>query len=404
MTATPYDCLRIIESKEAKYEKQISGVLYHSKRNYSYLDTKYFANEKTELAGIITDSVVNNGERWLVFIDSKKKCSDFKKHLEYSDGEPTALEGKVMAVNADSKYNDEEYQKMIVSENFPKGIFVVITTSVIDNGVNFRNVGNVVITDTDRTKSLQMVGRLRVGRDPATKAPFGKVTAYIKRHNANHIARRLQHIRAQQDAYHDYDMSDEGRHFKWKFLDKYKDGDQEEWENSKHWFGRSKDDPDKLYFNGIAKELADKNETTYESILDEMEKNDPGRKVTGQEYLEYQLSWFGKTYSEENDITLNGHKNNGQIGFENWIRDELMGKTIPKSESKDFGKMFFEKYNPVYGLCSKKQGFSSDDNRGENGPKNAGYSVKRISEIFQVRKMPFSIVEETDAFQILGGD
>lgn len=86
---------------------------------------------------------------------------------------------------------------------------------------------------------------------------------------------------------------------------------------------------------------------------------------------------------------------NGHLSFEKWLHDEWLDKKILKEAQKDFGKMFFAKYNPVFGLCTKKQGFSSDDNRGENGSKTAGYSFKRINEIFQVRKMPFKLIEDS---------
>lgn len=135
MTATSYEVLKYIREKESRYKKYYPGVSYHFKRDYRYLNAKYFSDEN-ELVDIITDSVVNGNEKWLVFIDNKNQGLTFKKLLEYNDGEATALKGKVMTVDADSKFTDEKYQEMIVSESFVKGINIVITTSVIDNGVN----------------------------------------------------------------------------------------------------------------------------------------------------------------------------------------------------------------------------------------------------------------------------
>ena len=393
MTATPYDCFKFIRDKESKRDKHISEVIYHFKRDYCYLNTKYFSDE-AELIDIITNSVVTKNERWLIFIDNTKRITALKNLLEYRDGEPTALKGRVMAVDAERKYKDMSYQEMIVSEKFIKGINVVISTSVIDNGINFWNVDNVVITDTNRTKCLQMAGRARVKKDPVTKAPLSKVTLYIKRHDASFISKRLAATGIQQDAYHDHDMLLQTKYDKWRFLNKYKDSEQADWENSNHWFGRDRREPNKLYPNNIARSLADKNVRVYESILEEMDSTDKGKKVAGQKFLEYQLSWFGKKYSKKNDITLSGYKTDGQLGFEKWIHAEWLGKKIPKEAQKDFGKDFFARYNPVFGLCTKKQGFGTDDNRTEKGPRTAGYSIKRIMEIFQVRKMPFKIIED----------
>ena len=98
--------------------------------------------------------------------------------LEAGEGDTAALKGKVMVTSADSKNNDKMYQEIILKERFHKDINVVITTSVVDNGVNFRDVNNVVITDINRTKCLQMVGRVRVEKNSGSK-----VTLYIKRFN-----------------------------------------------------------------------------------------------------------------------------------------------------------------------------------------------------------------------------
>lgn len=390
MTATPYECFPYIISKESQAEKYLPGVLYHFKRDYRYLKTKTFS-EEMELKDIIVNSVLNNNEKWLIFIDNKKQALALKNLLEYKDGEPTALKGKVLAISAESKDKDKKYQEMIVNERFHKDINVVITTSVVDNGVNFRDIENVVITDLNRTKCIQMVGRVRV--DKKSKS---KVTLYIKRHDETYISKRLKSIGVQQDAYHDYDMKSEATNYAYEFLGKYYNDEENDWNNAKHWFGRDKKDPDKLYPNGIARSLVDKQERIYESILKEMEETDKGKKVTGQKYLEFQLSWFGKKYSKKNDITLNGYKNNSHLSFEKWVHDEWLDKEIPKETLKDFGKTFFDKYHPIFGYCTKKQGFGSDDNRGKNVLKNAGYGIRRINEIFQVRKMPFEIIENND--------
>lgn len=388
MTATPYECLEYIQKKESRYDKYEQGVLYHFERDYRYLNTKYFSKE-VELKDIIINSVHNTNEKWLIFIDNKKQGVAFKKLLEYDNSEATALKGKVLTIDADSKCNNEKYQQMILNERFDKSINVVIATSVIDNGVNFRDIENVVITDINQTKCIQMVGRVRVGRDSNTK-----VTLYLKRHNESYISRRLKSLGVQQDAYHDYDMATQSRNHKWVFLDKYYNNDLEDWENAKHWFGRDKNSPNFLYLNTIARSLADKSVPVYESIMQEMIETDKGKKVTGQKYLEFQLSWFGKKYSKKHDITLNGYKNDGHLNFEKWIQGQWLNKRIPKEDQKEFGKKFFAKYHPLFGLCTKKQGFNSDDNRGESGPKTAGYGFKRINEIFRVRKTPFQLIED----------
>ena len=388
MTATPYDCLPYIQYHESQIENSIPGVFYHFKRDYSYLNIKYFSDEQTELREIITSSVVNNNEKWLIFIDNKQQGIAFKNLLENNNGEATALKGKVLTVSTESKSTDVKYQKMILAERFDKDTNVVIATSVIDNGVNFRDIENIVITDTERIKCLQMVGRVRIDKNSKTK-----VNLYMKRHNEKSISSKLKAVLAQQNAYYYYDMARQTKYYKRKFLDKYYDN-QENRGNTNNLFYRSKLNPNRLYPNLIARSLIDMQARMYESILNEMEKTDKEKKVTGQKYLEYQLSWFGKKYNKKNDITLNGCKPDSHLAFEKWIKDEWLDKEITKEKLKDFGKFFYNKYHPIFGYCTIKKGFSSDDNRTKNGPKYAGYGIPRIREIFQLRKIPFEIIED----------
>lgn len=256
-------------------------MLYHFQRDYGYLNTKSFS-EVTELKDIIINSVVDKNEKWLVFIDNKRQGAAFKKLLEDDNGVASALKGRVLTIDSDSKYNDKKYQGMILNEKFDKSINVVISTSVIDNGVNFRGIENVVITDINRTKCLQMLGRARVDRNLSTKVALSKVALYLKRHNKSYISNRLKSLGIQQDAYHDYDMATEIRSYKYEFLNKFYDNDSDDWENAKHWFSRYKNDPGLLYTNEIARSLADKSVPVYESILQEMVETDKGKKVTGQ--------------------------------------------------------------------------------------------------------------------------
>ena len=435
MTATPYEGLKYISEYEHRYnDNSRLGVLYHFKRNYNYLRIKYFSHIN-ELKDIIVESVTNKNEKWLVFIDDKEKCENYKNILESYDGETIdeddaedgdnnsntdtnktsggPMDGKVFAVNAESKYN-EKYQKMIVDERLGKKTNVLVTTSVLDNGVNLRDIDNVVITDINKTKCLQMLGRARADRDENGKYKK-KITLYVQRASPKYIEKRIKDLERRRDAYHSYDLAygnavdfnekRNKREYEQEFLEKYYHDDPVDWENGVHWFGIDAINPptlfsSKYYFNNIARSVVNRLIPRYTSILEEMKATDKSRKVTGQKYLEYQLSWFGKKYNRKNDITLNGYKNDGQLNFEKWLRENWLDKEMPKDELTDFRKRFYYKYHCIFGYCSKAQGFSSDDNRTEKGPKNAGYSIPRIREIFQVRKMPFEIIDNDGCYII----
>ena len=308
MSATPYECIDYIKEYESKdSDNRQPGVFYHFQRDYSYLDIRYYSSNKE-----LTDVIINSGdESWLIFIDNKDECKRFKGRLESgnerrNEEEKTnapSLKGKVFTVNAESKNNDK-YQKMIFNESLDSETRVLIATSVIDNGINFRGINNIVISDTSKVKCLQMVGRGRIdNRDD-------KITIYIKRFNEKYMENRISDLMKLQDAYHKYDLAydrnyeDKKYNYEAEFLNKYYNNKIEDWKIAKRLFARDKERPTRVYPNLIARSLLEKFVPKYGAILEEMKKTDEGLKVSGQKYLEYQLSWFGKKYNRANDITL----------------------------------------------------------------------------------------------------
>ena len=91
-----------------------------------------------------------------------------------------------------------------------------------------------------------------------------------------------------------------------------------------------------------------------------MWRTDTGTEVTGQKYLEYQLSWFGKEYDIENDITLadKGKNENALIDFlESWV-----DKQILKSMQDEFRNKFTDLSKQAFGEREKnKRSFYSKD-------------------------------------------
>ena len=70
------------------------------------------------------------------------------------------------------------------------------------------------------------------------------------------------------------------------------------------WFGISYEET-QWHLNEIAKSLVEKLIPKYQYIFDEMEEEkNECKSLEGQKYLEYQLSWFGKKYCADNDITF----------------------------------------------------------------------------------------------------
>lgn len=446
MSATPYECLEYIikcESEERehlniekyghdqskwKYGKML---FYHFKRDYSYLDVKTYSSIN-ELYDEIVESVVRRKEKWIIFIDDKEKCVKEKDKLEKlvkdkeskkKDGEDTRTDKdneaekkdgedaktdkdneakkkveRVYSVDANSK-KEPIYQEIVKNEKLNKDTYVLISTSVLDNGVNLTGIKNIVVSDMDKSKCLQMVGRARVSEDGKHK------TLYVKRSCTDDADKKIESLMRQQDAYYSYGLAyDElgnAQHIEnydgYKFLNKYYDGKEEDWRDAKHWFGRPFiNATTKLYLNEIAKSLVEKLIPKYQYILDEMEEEkneqqsqESGKRI-GQKYLEYQLSWFGKKYCANDDITV--------VGTEK-VKDEFLSflksyaesgeQIVDTGKESQFRIKFTKLYDAAFGKWdpNKKRIYSINVMNKSLKAKNINYKVVSYSSYWRVEKV-----------------
>lgn len=395
MSATPYECLEYIIKYESIYKSQCPMAFYHFKRDYSYLNIFSYSSIR-ELYNEIVMSVNHDGKKWLIFIDDKEKCKTVKEELEvYGNdaGCPMIIEyedskiSKIFAVDATSKKN-EDYRAIVEAEKLIGDTRVLITTSVLDNGVNLTGIDNIVISDMSKVKCLQMVGRARVkGYDPKT--------LYIKRFDEKYVKNRLYDFEEQRAAYHSYEMAYVGpdnpfyskKHYLYSFLSRYYDGNDKDWNNAKHWFGRSLEEPNELYLNDIAHFLLEKLISKYQFIADEMsdereQQEILEKRVVGQEYLEYQLSWFGNQYDVDNDITL-VDKKKAEKAFmdflESYADDE---KHISKGEKESFKSEFTQLFDIAFQRQdpNKTRIYDIDKMNKLLKARNIGYQVKADRE------------------------
>lgn len=380
MSATPYDCLEYIIKCEQEYQKSKANmngyqsewqerskmVLYHFKRDYSYLDVKMYSSIK-ELYGEIVESVIKKNEKWLLFIDDKEKCASVKEALEKhandkqylfvnKDDKLTKKYEKIFAVDAESKRNPI-YQGILDREMLNKDTYVLISTSVLDNGVNLTGIKNIVVSDMSKVKCLQMVGRARKNNNDEHK------TVYIKRFGINEIEKRKESLERQKEAYHKYELiyGEENRciddYTEYDFLNEYYNGKESDWRNAKHWFGRKYKKPTNLYLNEIAKSLVEKLIPQYQYIVDEMidegskdDEQQQGKNKIGQKYLEYQLSWFGKKYCEDDDITF-ADKEKAKKDLVAFLESyaESSERILDTSKEGPFRKEFTRLYDAAFG-------------------------------------------------------
>lgn len=393
MTATPYEALEYINEYE---ERQM--VFYHFQRDYSYLDVNTYS-EIEELYGEIVKSVARK-EKWLIFIDDREKCKTVKRGLEIM-GEKMNISmknadseiEKIYAVNADSK-KEAVYNSILCRESLGKDIDVLITTSVLDNGVNFRDINNIVVSDMSMVKCLQMVGRARVRDKNDSK------TLYIKRPNKKYIQNRIHDLEKQKEAYHNFELAygdtcgvvGKSERDEYYFLSKYYDGREEDWRNAKHWFGRLPEKPNQLYFNLLAKSLMEKYLAQYRFIYREIEEEEAEMEklktegLSGQKYLEYQLSWFGKQYCADNDLTLCG-KTKVEALFTDFLNSYVERKMrIRKEEQEEFRRKFMQLYDNAFGREDKNQGriYGKDKMNKILRKQKLGYEIQSISDGWEV--------------------
>lgn len=417
MSATPYECLKyIIESERRLHQYKPQGhdkshpmVFYHFRRDYSYLDVKIYS-EFEELYEVIVKSVNERKERWLVFLDDKEKSTHIKDRLmecaaEYAKDYPEAeiLVGKendsdadtdeenILAVNTNSK-NNEVYMEMVKNERLGKNLYVLISTSVLDNGINLTNVDNIVVSDMSKVKCLQMVGRAR------TTAPNSRKTLYIKRFGSGYVEDRITSFMEQQDAYHNYEqaygafrnMEQSRGYSEYLFLDRYYNGNVRDWTNAKHWFGRYLEEPTKLYFNEIVQSMLDRLISKYRFVLNEMLEESEQKKdqilplglehtnFTGQKYLEHQLSWFGKTYCIDDDITF-ADKERARSEFLEFLESYVSsGESIEDlKEIECFQDEFTRRYDAAFPRADKNKG--------------RPYKYKKMNDLLRMRSIGYKI-------------
>ena len=139
-----------------------------------------------------------------------------------------------------------------------------------------------------------------------------------------------------------------------------------------------------LGYNEIAKSMLEELIPQYQYILDEM--SDEGSKDgnvqdskcishMGQKYLEYQLSWFGKKYCEDDDITF-ADKEKAKKEFIAFLESYVDREIVSEEERNEFSKRFIE----LYDIAFRK----SDKNSRQ-------YGVQKMNMLLREQNMKYRI-------------
>lgn len=200
MSATPDDILPVIsylENSDLTCRKQLelfdistpvrpishqpvndSLCIYQFPRNYSCYNIQFFSS-MTELPEIINRRPKD--EKWLCFINNKEQQKTLSRSIKKE------TKHAVNCFDSSLKSSANKVWKKLITGSFPGD--VLLTTSVIDNGVNITDtaVKNIVIEAADKVSFLQMLGRRRIALDES-------INVFVCVPDAKTIKYRLQHI------------------------------------------------------------------------------------------------------------------------------------------------------------------------------------------------------------------
>lgn len=139
---------------------------YEQDKNYDDYECFYFSEYEN-----LTSRILNSNEKWLVFVDNKEDGKFFQKHLNSEYKKANKKNSKAYkkfsafisssTVKRENSYAQKEFESLINDQKFESR--VLIATSVLDNGINIKDieVSNIVISQANKSEFIQMIGRLR---------------------------------------------------------------------------------------------------------------------------------------------------------------------------------------------------------------------------------------------------
>jgi hypothetical protein len=283
--------------KAVDHEEQFH--YYSTDEDYSYVDVKYFNNDKD----IIT--LINNDlsdDKWVVFVTNKEIGAEFKKRITDSE-----------LVVSGSK-NDTR-TKIVATESFD--CKCLIATKVLDNGINLsdKRIKHMVIYAWDKTTFIQELGRKRLD---ISKPIEEKLNLYIHTRFKKSFTTKINNLKKNRYSQIELFEKDPNR-FNRKFNDELGKLDSQ-------LFYKDKGD-DKFIINLLGKKRLKNDIEFFESVAEKFNSKD---KFT---FIKEQLSWLGllNTFDEtnliENIIDINESEN-----VEEFLKEHLDEVILSKED------------------------------------------------------------------------
>lgn len=305
---------------------------YEFKRDYSYVNTKYFKEVDEIVSEINSDT---SGEKWIVFVTNKEKGKELQERIQEEAVFIDAY-SKQGAESNGVKEDAQEYQNIVKESSFKTR--VLITTSVLDNGINLEDdeLKNIVIFAYDKTMFLQMLGRKRIDWDKRET-----INLYLENKNAANINGMLSTLKKQRTAINLYKGN------RAAFFDRYYNSGKCDSFNivSKIFFFTydSISKKTQCIFNPLAESKLEQDIRRLEQLQAKI-KEDPMADVKEQ------LSWMGleATFDERKFLNASG-KEVSQKELRVLLENNLDKKFESKEELEEFGAAIKRLYIEGYG-------------------------------------------------------
>ena len=178
-------------------------VTYLFPKDYSYLDiVPFFDNSPEGIAKIIEENN-QDGKKWMIFWNNIDKCLELKKKIKQSG---VYTEDELFMLDRYTDGNDEKV-KDIVDEKELKTTKVLITTSVIENGISLldKELRNLIIIADSEEQLIQIIGRKRKEREVDSGE---KVKAYLFIGDLSEMKKRLSKTKMILDIYYEMERKD----------------------------------------------------------------------------------------------------------------------------------------------------------------------------------------------------
>lgn len=175
------------EGIQSEVDKHFLNVHFHYiARNYDYLIPRGIYSDNESLKTLIVQST----GKWIVFVETNAEGRELEKLLNNIQKDTCVFLSRDKVNNSN---NMAEHYNYIIKNEKPN-IRVLITTSLLDNGININNSGiekdedkvlNIAINCSDRTQFIQMIGRVR-------RSPNTNINLYIREKSIEDLKKILE--------------------------------------------------------------------------------------------------------------------------------------------------------------------------------------------------------------------